>query len=391
MIGSRHAAARFALLGVLLAPTGLLGAQEWRIGAQAGRIRSVLDPSAEVTDAMSAAVRYQSERTALALSAGIPTSRDEPLWGAAALWQRFVHRSRGGVVLGMDVGGIGLLSHDRQPSPIPDGGGILDPPAPPPVATDRGGTALAGQLSPLVGLEHGRTALHARAGVSHFRSRIGSHELDRTVPFGDVQATVQPRPWLAMLPAVRHYRPPDEEAATWVGITGIAASSRARLVASVGAWVDGADAGTPWSLAGRLEVVPRIALEIAARRDALDPLYLQPAQTSWSAGLSIRLGPDRRVPAPPVPASYHDGVAVLELPVRDAGGGRELSIAGDFTDWKPVPMERHGDAWRFTLRLAPGVYHYVFVTTDGRWFVPEGAPGRRDDGMGGHVAVVVIE
>ena len=40
--------------------------------------------------------------------------------------------------------------------------------------------------------------------------------------------------------------------------------------------------------------------------------------------------------------------------------------------------------------LAPGVYHYAFVAEDGTWFVPESVPGRQDDGMGGHTAVLVV-
>ena len=37
-----------------------------------------------------------------------------------------------------------------------------------------------------------------------------------------------------------------------------------------------------------------------------------------------------------------------------------------------------------------GRYHYAFVAEDGTWFVPESVPGRQDDGMGGHVAVLVV-
>jgi hypothetical protein len=36
------------------------------------------------------------------------------------------------------------------------------------------------------------------------------------------------------------------------------------------------------------------------------------------------------------------------------------------------------------------VYNYSFVAPDGTWYVPQSVPGRKDDGMGGHVAVLVI-
>jgi hypothetical protein len=124
------------------------------------------------------------------------------------------------------------------------------------------------------------------------------------------------------------------------------------------------------------------------RRDTFDPLYRQPAQTSWSVGLSLQVGGAAPSAAPPVPAAYVDGRATLRLPV--AASGAQPSIAGDFNDWTPAPMTRDGDHWTYTVALARGVYHYAFVDPAGGWFVPEGVPGRRDDGMGGHVAVLVV-
>jgi hypothetical protein len=53
-------------------------------------------------------------------------------------------------------------------------------------------------------------------------------------------------------------------------------------------------------------------------------------------------------------------------------------------------MQQSGDAWTYTTELAPGVYNYAFVDASGKWFVPDGHPGRKDDGMGGAVAVLVV-
>jgi hypothetical protein len=89
-----------------------------------------------------------------------------------------------------------------------------------------------------------------------------------------------------------------------------------------------------------------------------------------------------------VPARDRNGHAVITIPVRSAKG--TPSIAGDFTGWKPVPMHRAGSRWTYTAKLDPGVYHYAFVAEDGSWFVPESVAGRQDDGMGGHVAVLVV-
>ena len=75
--------------------------------------------------------------------------------------------------------------------------------------------------------------------------------------------------------------------------------------------------------------------------------------------------------------------------VSDAPAG-DVSIAGDFNGWQPAPMQREGGEWVIRLPLAPGVYHYAFRSSTGAWFVPSSSPGRRDDGMGGHVAVMVV-
>jgi len=47
--------------------------------------------------------------------------------------------------------------------------------------------------------------------------------------------------------------------------------------------------------------------------------------------------------------------------------------------------------WIHRVALEPGVYNYAFVDEAGTWFVPEDTPGRRSDGMGGWVAVLVVE
>jgi hypothetical protein len=135
--------------------------------------------------------------------------------------------------------------------------------------------------------------------------------------------------------------------------------------------------------------IDRTTIDASVRRDTFDPLYMQPAQTSWNVGLSIQVGGPVGTPAPPVPAEYVDGRATIHLPASAVPSAP--SIAGDFNGWKPAPMQRdRRPNWTFTIRLAPGVYNYSFVTADGTWFVPEDVPGRRDDGMGGHVAVLVV-
>ena len=83
------------------------------------------------------------------------------------------------------------------------------------------------------------------------------------------------------------------------------------------------------------------------------------------------------------------GEVVVTLRVEDAPQGA-VSIAGDFNGWQPVPMQREGTEWVVRLPLAAGAYHYAFRSAAGAWFVPSSTPFRRDDGMGGHVAVLMV-
>ena len=54
-------------------------------------------------------------------------------------------------------------------------------------------------------------------------------------------------------------------------------------------------------------------------------------------------------------------------------------------------MQRTGRHCAYTTKIAPGVYNYSFVDAKGVWFVPEKQPGRKSDGMGGFVAVLVVQ
>ena len=82
--------------------------------------------------------------------------------------------------------------------------------------------------------------------------------------------------------------------------------------------------------------------------------------------------------------------ATLRLALAWATDNAVLSIAGDFNNWQVVPMQREGGVWMIRLPLPPGVYNYAFRSARGEWFVPASVAGRRDDGMGGHVAVLVV-
>jgi len=371
---------------VIAAPSA---AQQWQVDAQGGRIRSTLDPSASGTASVVAGIGYQDPVTAFRISTGVPTRADAPFWGALGAWKRLaLHRS--GFSAGIDLSGNGFLFQSRT-GRASSGGGLLDPSAPPPAARESG-HALAGTALPLIGFETGPLRLQARAGVSYYTAAISGQDRERTVRLGDIQLTFQPTPSLALTPSLQRFQAANEKASTFAGLSGVVALGRTSLWGNVGQWLAGADtasrARTAWGLGGSLRLTERAALNASARRDAFDPLYLNPPQTSWNVGLSILIGGRPHSPAAPVPAAYHDGLATIRLPASAAAAAP--SVAGDFNNWTPSKMERDGTFWSYTVAAAPGVYNYAFVSATGDWFVPENVPGRKDDGMGGHVAVLVV-
>ncbi len=369
----------------LLTSVAELPAQEWNLSAHAGRIRSSLDPVADVRPSFAVGVRYDDPGAGLRLSAGVPTNSVDALWGGIGGWKRLsAHRS--GFLAGMDLSGNAFLTDDRRDQaavPLP---GPFDPPATP--IADRSGRAVAGQALPVLGYEASRFQLHARAGISHYVSRFGGQQGDRSIRLADVQLTLTPASAFAIVPAMRRFEADGEEPSTYAGVSVMTASTLGSAWGSLGQWSGDRGEGIPWSAGARLRLHDALSLDAGARHDAFDPLYLQPAQTSWSVGVSVLVGRRASVVAPPVPSAYENGRAAIKLPV--SASRTQPSIAGDFNDWKPVPMQRETNHWVYSVAVKPGVYRYAFVSPDGEWFVPKSVAGRRDDGMGGHVAVLVV-
>jgi len=229
--------------------------------------------------------------------------------------------------------------------------------------------------------------LELRAGVAAQRSRLGETLQERALPTGDATVSLALAPPLVLQAQSRAWLD-DQVTHAYLGGTLQYARGPFRLSGSLGRWVSGGlEHRTAWSVGGGAAVARDVEIQLGARGNAFDPVYLSASRTSVWGGLSVRIGGARPIAAP-VAARTHDGRATIELRARDARGAP--SIAGDFTGWKPVPMQREGSRWTYTAHLAPGVYHYAFVAADGTWFVPESVPGRQDDGMGGHTAVLVV-
>jgi hypothetical protein len=78
---------------------------------------------------------------------------------------------------------------------------------------------------------------------------------------------------------------------------------------------------------------------------------------------------------------------VIRVHLRDV---TRAEIAGDFTDWKPVALERLRAGWWYqVLHVPPGVHRVQLRLDGGAWQSPPGLP-RADDGPGGPSGTLVV-
>lgn len=158
--------------------------------------------------------------------------------------------------------------------------------------------------------------------------------------------------------------------------------------AGVDHWASDEKRETGWNLGASLDLTSELAAQAGVGRTSGDPMFATEPRRTWSVGLRYRIGGrPGRSSASTLP-EYTAGAVPLRVP-SDAGEGR-IYVAGSFNGWEKVPMHRNGDDWTVELSLDPGYYEVAFVDETGHWFVPEGMNGRRRDGMGGWIMVLVV-
>ena len=351
-------------------------AGQWRFDVQAGQLHyeGVTDAT---TTTIAFGLTHATPVSSYGVTAGVPFSSEEPVWAALNGYRRLA--TPGALRFGVDLAGNAFgyriaardstletpLFEDDQP------------------VTGWGASA---EVMPLVAWDAGRFAGEARAGVVGFTTASNEVETSDRAAFL-AEAMVQARFVPALTARVDgRWVQAAEGGFPYAGI-GLVWEPGATLWASVGRWFD-VDSVLTWNVGASLPLGDRLSLVVTGAGDPLDPIYATPERTTWSLGLSVWLGAGRPSIAEPVPASYVDGIASIILEAGEVRG--TPSVAGDFNAWTPAPMERSGDDWVLRIPLEPGVYNYAFVDEAGNWFVPEDTPGRRNDGMGGYVAVLVV-
>jgi hypothetical protein len=360
-------------LSLLAGTPSSVKAQGWTLDAYAGR--AVFDPvAARVgTKNLSVGLRYAGlEGSWLYLFGAAPLAGVNPFWAAVGLGRRAIFATRSLPAVHLSAG-LDLGAH---------GYGYRNP-----TSSGLGGGATLEAL-PFVALQRAAARLELRSGLLHYAGGFAGVTESRMIHDSGIRLVLSGNSSLELAGEAR-YLWAEEGGYPFAGVSASLDHGRGDLWASAGRWLSDALSDLSWSTGASLELGPRFDLWAVLRQETTDPIYWNDARRSWNIGVSHRLGmgarPTSQVP-PPVEVSA--GEVVIRLPLS-ASESAPL-VAGDFTGWKPFAMARSGDFWQVSLNLQPGIYHYAFRTVDGTWFVPESVPGRRDDGFGGHQAVLVV-
>ena len=356
-------------------------AQVWRASAQLGRVTSASAPASAGTGASAVlGISRTATHGLLGISVALPVN-GEPFWATLGAWRRIA--TRGGVGAFADLSAHGFVQRFEGTAPAsplptaPSGPTIRD------YAVSGAGLGAEG----LAGLHAaaGRVRIEVRGGAAGRRSELNGIVTERILPTADARVIVARLPIVLQGESRGWWRRGERH--TYAGGSARLAHGPVQLWGATGAWLSGGESGLVWSAGGSTDLGPRLALQVSVRANAFDPLYLTTTGTALAAGMTLRIGGAPGVRAP-IPASYRNGRAEVRLDAREVRG--RPSVAGDFTGWRPVPMQREGNRWVWRGDLAPGTYGYAFVAADGSWFVPASVAGRRDDGMGGQQAVLVV-
>lgn len=327
---------------------------------------------------VTAGLGHFGSRGGLAAALGLPVDPDASMrWGTLAGWfERRLAASPWGV-----AGGATLFA-------------FSDP------VLDRTGVGSVASLDAYHLLALGPTELRFRVGARHGAHADGGATDDeaagssqRLLARAGTELALRTGP-LDLRAEVDHWRA-EEGGYTQAGARIGVVDRRIQAWAGASRWLDDALPGTGWEVGARIPLAGRLALIARGGVQPRDILFRVPPQRSWSVALQVTTGPDpmaAALPAPVVRDARHP--VTLALPVDDIPGDPAVAppgVAGTFSGWKILPMRRVDGRWEVELAIEPGVHEYSFVTAAGQWFVPPGTPGRKPDGFGGHVAVLIVQ
>eukprot|EP00126_Sphaerothecum_destruens_P001950 Sdes_comp15393_c0_seq1m4273 len=58
---------------------------------------------------------------------------------------------------------------------------------------------------------------------------------------------------------------------------------------------------------------------------------------------------------------------------------KNVSVAGSFSNWEKIPLEKSCDGFETKIKLLPGTYEYKFILNDSEWCYDVDAAWRKDE------------
>jgi hypothetical protein len=367
--GARGAAlAAFVCVSVAAPPA--LGAQGWTADLYAGGARYDALAGRVGASNLVANLRHQLRGGSLAyVTAAAPLGAGSAFWAAAGTTVDLDRPLRAGLDYGAELGWDGYAFRDGAADALGGGGALHG------LATLRA--------------SRGPGALELRGGAHRHQFSFPDTSGGRTVGETSARATFAARGYAAE-GDLRWLHAP-EGAYPYVGVQLSSPPGTGRVWGWAGRWMADDLDDTVWGVGASYPVGRNGELWAGVRQESTDPLYLGGGRTAWNVGFSRRLGGPTAPPASLTPTLARGRVRI-RLPAEGSLGSsdRPPAVAGEFSEWSPVPMTRAGAEWVLDLPLESGVYRFAFVGPGGDWFVPERYPGRIDDGFGGHLALIVV-
>jgi hypothetical protein len=238
----------------------------------------------------------------------------------------------------------------------------------------------------------------ARLGSVFLEFSVANTTVDRSLMFGSLDPRTD-GDTLSSNPLPSGQTRVDRVALTDAVVSGRWRISSLDFDASLGRRFSRSTAETTiWGLSASRSISPSLALVAAAGRAGSDPVTSVPGARYFALGLRLKVGSQVVAPLPAAAAGtttapFRIGPAVAagrEIVIQ-AADARAVELAGDFTDWTPVPLRPWGDdGWRALLRISPGLHRLAIRIDGGEWRAPPGTKPIASE-FGGEVAEVVVE
>jgi hypothetical protein len=237
----------------------------------------------------------------------------------------------------------------------------------------------------------------ARLGAVYLEFSVANTTIDRSLMFGPLDPRGDDTLSSSPLPT-------GQKRVDRVALTDAVLSGRWRIQsldfdASFGRRFSRSTAETTiWGLSASRSIAPSLALVAAAGRAGSDPVTSVPGARYFALGLRLQVGspvlaslPSAAARSTTAPFQIGPAVAAGREIVIQAADARAVELAGDFTDWKPVALQRWGaDGWRALLPISPGLHRLAVRIDGGAWQAPPGTRPIASE-FGGEVAEVVVE